>query len=370
MKKWVIVIIVAAAIGATWYYLRTWYRFTPAWYEPRFGTVTRGDINVPITAAGLIEPDKRIEVKSLASGEVTRVHVVEGTFVRKGDTLIELKRDDEQRRRDSAAAELTRAQALRAQALAAVDRAQANILGLEAEIAQSADAHVSLLLEILDRSDYLTKKSIWIFGGDGWAYDIGYGGLDHVLAMNHDVNVLVLDTEVYSNTGGQASKSSPTGAVAKFAAQGKPTRKKELGLMAATYGYVYVASVCMGANKNQLLKAILEAESYQGPSLIVAYAPCINHGINMSRSQEEGKIAVETGYWPLYRYDPRLREQGQNPFILDSKEPVGDFKAFLMGEVRYSSLTRTFPEKAENLFEKAEKDMRERYEGYKRLANQ
>ncbi|MFZ7110348.1 MAG: pyruvate:ferredoxin (flavodoxin) oxidoreductase [Desulfatiglandales bacterium] len=241
---------------------------------------------------------------------------------------------------------------------------------IEAEIAQSADAHVSLLLEILDRSDYLTKKSIWIFGGDGWAYDIGYGGLDHVLAMNHDVNVLVLDTEVYSNTGGQASKSSPTGAVAKFAAQGKPTRKKELGLMAATYGYVYVASVCMGANKNQLLKAILEAESYQGPSLIVAYAPCINHGINMSRSQEEGKIAVETGYWPLYRYDPRLKEQGQNPFILDSKEPVGDFKAFLMGEVRYSSLTRTFPEKAENLFEKAEKDMRERYEGYKRLANQ
>ena len=226
------------------------------------------------------------------------------------------------------------------------------------------------LLEILDRQDYLTKKSIWIFGGDGWAYDIGYGGLDHVIAMGEDVNILVLDTEVYSNTGGQSSKATPIGAVAKFAASGKPTRKKELGLMAMTYGYVYVASVAMGANKNQFMKALTEAESYPGASLIVAYAPCINHGINMGMSQEEEKKAVESGYWPLYRYNPLLKEEEKSPFILDSKEPKGDFKEFLMGEVRYSSLTRTFPDNAEKLFEKAEEDMRERYEMYKRMAGE
>jgi pyruvate-ferredoxin/flavodoxin oxidoreductase len=225
-----------------------------------------------------------------------------------------------------------------------------------------------ILFEIWDERDYLVKKSIWIIGGDGWAYDIGYGGLDHVMAMGHDVNILVLDTEVYSNTGGQSSKSTPMGAVAKFAASGKPTGKKDIGRMAMTYGYVYVASVAMGANKNQLLKAVLEAESYPGPSLIVAYAPCINHGINMGRSQEEEKKAVETGYWILYRYDPRRKEAGENPFILDSKEPTGGFKDFLKGEVRYSSLTRTFPEKAAVLFEKAEEDMKERWGLYKRMA--
>jgi len=227
-----------------------------------------------------------------------------------------------------------------------------------------------VLLEILNRRDYLTKKSIWIIGGDGWAYDIGYGGLDHVIAMAHDVNILVLDTEVYSNTGGQSSKSTPTGAVAKFAASGKPTRKKDLGLMATTYGYVYVASVAMGANKIQLMKAVTEAESYNGPSLIISYSPCINHGINMGLSQEEEKRAVEAGYWMLYRYDPRLEEEGKNPFILDSKEPKGDLKEFLMGEVRYSSLTRTFPENAERLFKKAEEDAKKRYELYKRMADQ
>jgi pyruvate-ferredoxin/flavodoxin oxidoreductase len=225
-----------------------------------------------------------------------------------------------------------------------------------------------LLLDILDRSDYLTKKSVWVFGGDGWAYDIGYGGLDHVIAMGHDVNILVMDTEVYSNTGGQSSKATPTGAVAKFAASGKPTRKKDLGAMAMTYGYVYVASVAMGANKNQLMKALVEAESYPGPSLIIAYSPCINHGINMGLSQEESKKAVETGYWPLYRYNPLLKEEGKNPFILDSKEPKGDYKEFLMGEVRYSSLTRTFPENAKTLFQKAEEDMKERYGTYKQMA--
>jgi len=227
-----------------------------------------------------------------------------------------------------------------------------------------------LLLEILNRSDYLVKKSVWVFGGDGWAYDIGYGGLDHVLAMGRDINVLVMDTEVYSNTGGQSSKSTPIGAVAKFAAKGKTTRKKDLGLMAMTYGYVYVASVAMGANKNQFMKALVEAETYPGPSLIIAYAPCINHGIYMGQSQEEEKKAVEAGYWTLYRYDPRLKEEGKNPFLLDSKEPSGDFKSFLMGEVRYSSLTRTFPEEAEKLFQKAEKDMKERYEFYQRMAAQ
>jgi pyruvate-ferredoxin/flavodoxin oxidoreductase len=228
----------------------------------------------------------------------------------------------------------------------------------------------ALLCEILDRSDYLVKKSIWVIGGDGWAYDIGYGGLDHVIAMGHDVNILVLDTEVYSNTGGQSSKSTPTGAVAKFAARGKQTRKKDMGRMAMTYGYVYVASVAMGASKNQFMKALVEAESYQGPSLIIAYSPCINHGINMGRSQNEEKRAVDAGYWVLYRYDPRRKEAGENPFILDSKEPKGDVQEFLMGEVRYSSLTRTFPEDAKELFQRAEQDVKERYETYKQMAGQ
>ena len=223
-------------------------------------------------------------------------------------------------------------------------------------------------IQLVSLADALVRKSIWGIGGDGWAYDIGYGGLDHVLAAGRNVNLLVLDTEVYSNTGGQASKATATGAVAKFAAGGKPTRKKDLGRMAMTYGYVYVAPVAMGANKNQVLKAVLEAESYRGPSLIIAYAPCINHGINMGLSQEEEKKAVETGYWPLYRYNPLLKEEGKNPFILDSKEPKGDFREFLMGEVRYSSLTRTFPDHAETLFKKAEEDMKEKYETYKRMA--
>jgi pyruvate-ferredoxin/flavodoxin oxidoreductase len=241
---------------------------------------------------------------------------------------------------------------------------------IEPEMFNHAGTVSKLLVEIDNRSDYLTKKSIWIVGGDGWAYDIGYGGLDHVLAMGHDVNILVLDTEVYSNTGGQSSKSTPTGAVAKFAASGKATRKKDLGRMAMTYGYVYVAAVAMGANKNQLMKALVEAESYPGPSLIIAFAPCINHGINMGKSQNEEKRAVESGYWILYRYDPRLKEEGKNPLILDSKEPTGDFNEFLMGEVRYASLTRTFPDNAERLFEKAREDMKERFETYKRMAAQ
>jgi pyruvate-ferredoxin/flavodoxin oxidoreductase len=225
-----------------------------------------------------------------------------------------------------------------------------------------------LLEQINEVNDILVKKSVWIFGGDGWAYDIGFGGLDHVLASGEDVNILVLDTEVYSNTGGQSSKSTPTGAVAKFAASGKKTRKKDLGLIAMSYGYVYVSSVSMGADKNQLLKAVLEAESYPGPSLIIAYAPCINHGINMSFSQREGKLAVEAGYWPLYRYNPVLAEESKNPFILDSKEPTGSFQDFLLSEVRYASLKKQFPDAAASLFTQAEKEAKARHEMYKRLA--
>ena len=241
---------------------------------------------------------------------------------------------------------------------------------IEKYLLDSRGAVNELILDISDMSDLLVKKSIWVFGGDGWAYDIGYGGLDHVIALGHDINIMVLDTEVYSNTGGQSSKSTPTGAVAKYAASGKPIGKKDLGRIAMTYGYVYVASVAMGANKNQLIKALSEAESYQGPSLIIAYSPCINHGIDMGKSQNEQKLAVESGYWPLYRYNPKLKEEGKNPFILDSKDPKGNFREFLMGEVRYSSLVKTFPENAKTLFQKAEGEMRERYDIYKRMAEQ
>lgn len=224
--------------------------------------------------------------------------------------------------------------------------------------------------EILEKKEFLVKKSQWILGGDGWAYDIGFGGLDHVLASGEDVNVLVFDTEVYSNTGGQSSKATPTGAVAQFAASGKLTRKKDLGLMAMSYGYVYVAQVAMGANQNQLIKAIVEAESYPGPSLIIAYAPCINHGLKlgMGCTQLEEKKAVEAGYWHLYRYNPLLKEQGKNPFVLDSKEPTASYRDFILSEVRYSSLTKTFPDKAEVLFDAAEKNAKERLAMYKKLA--
>lgn len=225
--------------------------------------------------------------------------------------------------------------------------------------------------EILKLKQYLVKRSIWIFGGDGWAYDIGFGGLDHVAASGEDVNILVMDTEVYSNTGGQSSKATPTAAIAKFAASGKKIRKKDLGMILMSYGYVYVAQVAMGANQSQYLKAIMEAESYPGPSVIIAYAPCINHGLRagMGKSQLEAKLAVECGYWQLYRYNPLLEQEGKNPFVLDSKEPdFGKFREFLMGEVRYTSLQKEFPDKAETLFKAAEEDAKWRYNKYKRLA--
>ena len=224
--------------------------------------------------------------------------------------------------------------------------------------------------EILELKDYLTKKSVWAFGGDGWAYDIGFGGLDHVLASREDINVMVYDTEVYSNTGGQSSKSTPKGAVAKFAASGKKVKKKDLGLIATTYGYIYVAQIAMGANKNQTLKAFIEAERYRGPSIIIAYSPCINHGIKigMGKSQYREKQAVDSGYWHLWRYNPELKEEGRNPFILDSREPKESFYDFLMGEVRYASLKKTFPDIADKLFKEAEADAKEKYENYKRMA--
>ena len=225
--------------------------------------------------------------------------------------------------------------------------------------------------ELLILKNYFTKKSQWIFGGDGWAYDIGYGGVDHVLASGKDVNILVVDTEVYSNTGGQSSKSTPAGAVAKFAASGKRVRKKDLGMMAMSYGYVYVAQVAMGANQAQYMKAIKEAEAYPGPSLIIAYAPCINHGLkaSMGKSQQEEKKAVECVYWQLYRYNPMLEIEGKNPFQLDSKEPdYTKFREFLMGEVRFNSLMKATPEEAERLFQATENDAKWKLNGYKRLA--
>ena len=246
--------------------------------------------------------------------------------------------------------------------------ATADILTADTKV-DSADGQ-KLLEEILKLKDYMTKKSQWIFGGDGWAFDIGYGGLDHVLASGKDINILVMNTEVYSNTGGQSSKATPLAAVAQFAASGKRVKSKDLGLMQSTYGYVYVAQVAMGANQNQTIKAFREAEAYHGPSLIIAYAPCINHGIRigMGKSQAREKQAVEAGYWHLWRYNPLLAQEGKNPFQLDSKEPTADFQEFLMGEVRYSSLKRNFPEEAGELYAAAEQAAKDRYENYKRLA--
>ncbi len=231
---------------------------------------------------------------------------------------------------------------------------------------------IALVKEIEDRKDFLVKKSVWALGGDGWAYDIGYGGLDHVLASGENVNILVFDTEVYSNTGGQSSKATPAAAIAKFAASGKRIKKKDLGMMAMSYGYVYVAQVGMGADKNQFMKAVIEAEKYDGPSIIICYAPCINHGIKkgMGKSQENIKDAVEAGYWHLYRFNPELKKEGKNPFILDSKAPTASFKDFILGQVRYSSLAQEFPEVADKLFEMAEENAKERYDSYKRLADQ
>ena len=230
----------------------------------------------------------------------------------------------------------------------------------------------ALLEKIWERRDILTKPAIWMIGGDGWAYDIGYGGLDHVLAMNQDVKVLVLDTEVYSNTGGQSSKATPMGAVAKFAASGKKTAKKDLGLIAMSYGYIYVASVSMGADKQQLIRALQEAESYKGPALIIAYASCIAHGNKwgMSRSQNEMKQAVESGYWFNYRFDPRRKSEGKNPFQMDSKKPTLSLQDFLSEQVRYNYLQKTKPEEAKRLLTELQSHLKEKYEFFEKLSRE
>ena len=236
---------------------------------------------------------------------------------------------------------------------------------------KTGDAAQDEILEQLDElRDYMIRKSVWVFGGDGWAYDIGFGGLDHVLAAGKDINIFVFDTEVYSNTGGQSSKATPTAAVAKFAASGKKIRKKDLGLMMTSYGYVYVAQIALGANMNQALKAIKEAEEYDGPSIIIAYAPCINHGLKcgMGKSVNREKQAVAAGYWHLYRFDPRLEKEGKNPFVLDSKDPTESFQDFIGSEVRYTSLQKDFPEEAEILFKAAEESAKDRLASYKRMA--
>jgi pyruvate-ferredoxin/flavodoxin oxidoreductase len=235
----------------------------------------------------------------------------------------------------------------------------------------SAGTAAGLVSQLLKLEAYFVKRSTWIIGGDGWAYDIGYGGLDHVLASGEDVNILVLDTEVYSNTGGQSSKSTPTGAIAQFAAGGKPIKKKDLGMMAMSYGYVYVAQVAMGASQIQTLRAFAEAESWHGPSIVICYSPCINHGIKggLTVSQRREKEAVEVGYWHLYRFNPTLKAEGKNPFMLDSKVPSGDFAAFLKNEVRYSALYKKYPaEKVDEIFARAAQDARERYDSYTHLA--
>jgi pyruvate-ferredoxin/flavodoxin oxidoreductase len=228
-----------------------------------------------------------------------------------------------------------------------------------------------LVKKLLADKDFLAKKSIWIMGGDGWAYDIGFSGLDHALASGENINILVFDTEIYSNTGGQSSKASPLGSVAQFAASGKGTHKKDLASIAMSYGNVYVANVCMGADYNQCIKTFVEAESYQGPSIIIAYSPCISHGIKggLGNVQTVEKKAVAAGYWFNFRYDPRRQAEGKNPFQLDSKEPSASYRDFLMSEVRYNSLYRAFPERADQLFTQAEKDAAFNYKKFKAMAD-
>ncbi|GAA0707536.1 pyruvate:ferredoxin (flavodoxin) oxidoreductase [Paraclostridium ghonii] len=261
--------------------------------------------------------------------------------------------------------------------LEAKEDSEASVKASEKVLEILANAHnienaeiKALVAEIESRKDYLVKRSQWILGGDGWAYDIGYGGLDHVLASGENVNVLVFDTEIYSNTGGQASKSTPVAAMAKFAAAGKRSKKKDLGMMAMSYGNVYVAQVGMGADKNQLMKAVLEAEKYDGPSLIIAYSPCISHGLKegMGRAQANIEQAVKCGYWHLYRFNPTLKAEGKNPFTLDSKEPTESFRDFLLKQVRYAAIAKQFPDVADELFDMAEENAKDRYESYKRLA--
>ncbi|HEY3343267.1 MAG TPA: pyruvate:ferredoxin (flavodoxin) oxidoreductase, partial [Anaerolineae bacterium] len=233
---------------------------------------------------------------------------------------------------------------------------------LKQKLSTANGSNAAQTKDLFSLADMLVKKSVWIMGGDGWAYDIGYGGLDHVLASGMNVNILVLDTEVYSDTGGQASKSTPLGAVAKFAAGGKPSGKKDLGAMAISYGNVYVATVAMGANDAQTVRTFLEAEAYEGPSLIIAYSHCIAHGIDMTKGMTQQKLAVDSGYWPLYHFNPTLRAQGKNPFVLDSGAPKLPLKDYAYNETRYRMLSQSNPATAEKLMTEAQKELNERWQ--------
>ena len=247
-----------------------------------------------------------------------------------------------------------------------IEALRAKVAVAKAGLAKNPSQECKALLPVID---YLVKKSVWAFGGDGWAYDIGYGGLDHVLASGRNVNILVLDTEVYSNTGGQSSKSTPMGAVAKFAAGGKPVSKKDMGLIAMSYGYIYVAKIALGANQNQAIKAIVEAEAYNGPSLILSYSQCINHGIDMTTGYGEQKKAVESGHWPLYRYNPELEMAGKNPLQLDSKDPTMQLADYEYGENRYQILKRSKPDISQKLLETAQKNISAKFKLLKQLAS-
>ncbi len=251
----------------------------------------------------------------------------------------------------------------------AKESAEAVVKNLDAALGSASGEAKEVIAKIIELKNYIVDKSVWIFGGDGWAYDIGYGGLDHVLAAGKNVNVLVLDTEVYSNTGGQASKATPIAAIAKFAASGKKMGKKDLGLISMSYGHIYVASVNMGANKMQVLKALLEAEAYDGPSIVIAYSGCISHGFNMTNVMAESKLATDSGHWPLYRFDPRLTQEGKNPLQWESKDPSVPFKDYIMNERRYSSLKDLFPDHAEELYEKSEQDAKRRFDHLKKLSS-
>jgi pyruvate-ferredoxin/flavodoxin oxidoreductase len=248
---------------------------------------------------------------------------------------------------------------------AAVEEMRKSIDELKAAIKNDSKQTAKLLLSL---ADYLVKRSVWAFGGDGWAYDIGFGGLDHVIASGRNINLLCLDTEVYSNTGGQMSNATPVGAIAKFAHSGKSIVKKDLGAIAMSYGYVYVAKISLGANMAQVIKAFREAESYDGPSLIIAYSHCINHGIDMSHGLDQGKAVVTSGLWPLYRYDPRLKEQGKNPFQLDSKDPTTAIEDFMYKEVRFKSLKAADPARADALLAIAKEHAARVWKEYKYLA--
>ncbi|MCA2002865.1 MAG: pyruvate:ferredoxin (flavodoxin) oxidoreductase, partial [Chloroflexi bacterium] len=248
---------------------------------------------------------------------------------------------------------------------AGINEQRERVAALKSKLAKSSDNRAKDLVSV---ADSLVKKSVWIMGGDGWAYDIGYGGLDHVLASGRNVNVLVLDTEVYSNTGGQASKATPRAAVAKFAMGGKGIGKKDLGMIAMAYGYVYVAQIAMGANDQQTLRAMLEAESYDGPSLIIAYSHCIAHGYDLAKGLDQQKLAVQSGHWPMYRYDPRLAEAGKNPLVIDSKEPSVPLSQYAYNETRYKMLTQMDETRAEELMKKAQRDAKARWTLYSQMA--